>query len=159
MTDGRTSPATFTLSTSKVMPTDGPQLRSEFCSKLNDYRFRIGSADSSACPECHLGEHNVSHLFDCPRHPTSLTPTDLWKSPREVAFFLRGLSSFSSLPRPPPPPPLRGHRRGRPPAPPSPPAGPLDGNLNHSASSLFSDLSIPSDFLSSSSSSLSSFSL
>ena len=135
------------------------QLRSGFCSKLNDYRFRIGASTSSACPECHLGEHNVSHLFNCPRHPTSLTPSDLWKSPREVAYFLCGLSSFSSLPRPPPLPPLRGHRRGRPPDAPPSPAGSLDDSLNLSASSLFSSLSIPSNFLSSSSSSLASLSL
>ena len=131
------------------------QLRSGFCSKLNDFRFRIGQTDSSACPECHMGEHNVSHLFDCPRHPTSLSPLDLWRSPRDVADFLFRIPSFSSLPRPPPLP-LRGHRRGRPPDPPPPPAGPSDGNLNDSDSSLFSSLSLPSDFLSSSSSSLSS---
>ena len=135
------------------------QLRSGFCAKLNDFRFRVGQTTDSACPECQMGEHSVSHLFDCPRHPTPLAPLDLWRSPRDVADFLSGIPSFSSLPRPPPLP-LRGHRRGRPPASPPLPAGPLDGTLDDSVSSLFSSLSLPSDFLSSSSSSLfSSFSL
>ena len=129
------------------------QLRSGFCAKLKDFQFRIGRSDSNVCPECHMGEQNVHHLFDCPRHPTPLTTRDLWTSPRDVISFLSGQPSFASIPPPPPPPPLRGHRRGRPPA--TPPGSP-DGSLDLSDASLFSSLSLPSDFLPSSPSSLSS---
>ena len=125
------------------------QLRSGFCSKLRDFQFRLGSTTSSACPECHLDEHTVAHLFDCPRHPTPLSPIDLWASPSDVAAFLSRLPSFSDIPPPPPPPPPRVRRRGRPPrAPPDTP----DGTLNLSSSSLFSSSSLP-DFRFSSSSS------
>ena len=42
------------------------QLRSGFCAKLKDFQFRIGRSDSNVCPECHMGEQNVHHLFDSP---------------------------------------------------------------------------------------------
>ena len=83
------------------------QLCSGHCSRLNAYLHRIGRAPSPTCPECGVGDHTVPHLFDCPPHPTRLTPRNLWSKPKEVASFLLTLPSFSDLPplNPPRPPP------------------------------------------------------
>ena len=97
------------------------QLRSGYCSRLNCYRHRIGLSATEVCPECDAAPHTVQHLFECQRHPTSLTLLDLWKKPVEVAALLRNMSAFEELPPlepsvvPPPPEP--------PPEPPSPPDG------------------------------------
>ena len=50
------------------------QLRSGHCSRLRSYQHRIGVAESAACPECDTAPHTVHHLFECPSHPTTLTP-------------------------------------------------------------------------------------
>ena len=42
------------------------QLRSGFCSSLNDYRERVGWARSNLCPQCNLTPHTVPHIFSCP---------------------------------------------------------------------------------------------
>ena len=97
------------------------QLRSGYCSRLNDYRHRINLATTDLCPECEEAPHTVQHLFGCQQHPTSLTPLDLWRRPVEVAALLRGMSAFVELPplEPPVPPP--------PPEPPPDPPSPPDG--------------------------------
>ena len=67
--------------------------------------MRIGRSDEDTCPECADRVHNVEHLFECPAHPTPLTPRDLWLRPAEVAEFLRGTSTFAELPPLEPPTP------------------------------------------------------
>lgn len=85
------------------------QLRSGFSVYLRSYQARIGSILDPLCPECLASEHTTDHLFNCPSHPTALTPTDLWTSPTEAVAFLATLPSFShlqpALDRPPPEPP------------------------------------------------------
>ena len=81
------------------------QLRSGFCPSLNSYQFRVGWNASQSCPECDHPDHSVSHIFQCPARPTTLTPLDLWVSPCEVANHLQSLPCFGHLcPIPPPPP-------------------------------------------------------
>ena len=91
------------------------QLRSGHCSRLNEYRHRIGLSPSDQCPECSTSLHTVHHVFNCPAAPTALSIEDLWTRPRAVAEFLPSLSAFSALPpldlqrpRPPPEPPPGG---------------------------------------------------
>jgi hypothetical protein len=43
---------------------------------------------SSNCLLCQMSEHNVHHLFSCPKLPTTLTPLDLWTNPVKVAALL-----------------------------------------------------------------------
>ena len=84
------------------------QLRSGFCSALRSYQYRIGSYPSPNCPDCNSPDHSVSHIFDCPVFPTSLSPSDLWENPTTVIHSLSTTPSFSFLPpvaRPPPEPP------------------------------------------------------
>ena len=95
------------------------QLRSGYCSRLQDYRHRVGLADSDMCPECGRAPHTVRHLFECEVHPTDLTPVDLWVCPIEVASLISGMSAFEDLPPleppvvpPPPEPPPPGAGRG-----------------------------------------------
>ena len=98
------------------------QLRSGFCSKLNNYRHRIGASDTDQCPDWQSATHSTVHLFNCGSHPTNLTPTDLWERPREAASFLASCPSFNDLPDPgPSPPPPRSRHRQRPPPEPPPP--------------------------------------
>ena len=80
------------------------QLRSGYSSSLNSYLVRVGRADSPTCPQCGVDEHSPAHLFSCPRHPTRLSPIDLWLRPTETASFLASLPSFFHLPPPPPAP-------------------------------------------------------
>merc|ERR1712074_130121 len=86
------------------------QLRSGYCSSLNDYRERVGWARSGLCPQCNQAPHTVPHIFSCPSRPVSLTPLDLWVRPRAVAEELLSFPPFDLPPlaRPPPetPPPL-----------------------------------------------------
>ena len=94
------------------------QLRSGYCSRLQDYRLRVGLSTTDTCPECGLAPHTVKHLFECAAHQTTFTPRDLWDRPVEVAAFLSRMTAFSELPplEPPVPPP--------PPEPPPPDDGP-----------------------------------
>ena len=96
------------------------QLRSGHCARLKDFLFRLGRVDDDHCPSCHGATHSVSHIFECPSHPTSLSTSDLWERPWDVATFLLTLPSFDFLPcpGPPPPPPRRRPRRRPPPDPP-----------------------------------------
>ena len=91
------------------------QLRSGFCSSLNDYLERIGRAPSPLCPSCGVATHNVPHIFSCPLHPTTLRVGNLWDRPRTTAAFLASLPFFKlppidrPPPQPPPYPPPPGH--------------------------------------------------
>ena len=92
------------------------QLRSGHCAKLQDFQLRIGKVASDNCPECRLFSDSAEHLFSCPAHPTSLSPEDLWRQPREVASHLSSFTAFSQLPAIGSPPP----RQRRPPSEPPP---------------------------------------
>jgi len=91
-------------------------LCSEYCVDIPDYQALIGRLEVDNCPECRILSLNVDHLFVCAAHPTSLTPDDLWASPRKVVAFLSTWPCVSHLPplppreppspRPPPQPPL-----------------------------------------------------
>ena len=68
------------------------QLRSGFSPLLFSYRARMPGlypGATNSCPDCHQSPHDVNHLFNCPSHPTTLRPLDLWFRPAEVATFLR----------------------------------------------------------------------
>ena len=65
------------------------QLRSGFSTLTNEYKNRIDPNIPNKCPECKKTPHDVKHLFNCKKNPTSLTPIDLWKKPIHVARFLK----------------------------------------------------------------------
>ena len=105
------------------------RLRSGTSPALLSYQAAIGDSPTDRCPSCGLAAHTSSHVFSCPRHPTDLTPLDLWRRPVEVSDFLEGLPFFS-LPqrrRPPPEPPPPNHPPDPPPAPHSGLSGEEDG--------------------------------
>ena len=86
------------------------QLRSGFSSDLESFKNRIGISGSPLCHCCRLSEHTTEHIFDCPEHPTHLTPLDMWLNPRRVVEHLRTWPCFDSRllrERPAPEPPLR----------------------------------------------------
>ena len=91
----------------RVARTTLAQLRSGYCSALNDFRHRIDLSPSPACPCCRQADHTTDHLFNCSEHPTDLTPLDLWHRPVEALEFLRTWPCFDRLhrERPPPEPP------------------------------------------------------
>ena len=72
------------------------QLRSGYCSSLNDFRHRIDLAPSPLCPCCRREEYTVRHLFQCDSHPTTLTLVDLWRRPETALRFFRGLDCKGS---------------------------------------------------------------
>ena len=55
------------------------QLRSGHCKLLGSYKI----------------PHDVKHLFNCPAHPTKMTPSDLWNRPvdaiRELSYIKAGV--------------------------------------------------------------------
>ena len=57
------------------------QLRSGHCHLLNSYKHRIGREDDLQCKNCGYDNQDVNHLFDCPVHPTVMSPTKLWSLP------------------------------------------------------------------------------
>ena len=97
------------------------QLRSGHCAKLQDFQLRIGKVASDNCPECRLFSDSVEHIFNCPAHPTNLSPEDLWHQPREVASHISSFAAFSQLPAVGPLPPRQSRRRRPPPEPPPTP--------------------------------------
>ena len=81
--------------------------------------MRLGHAIDDVCPDCGLFSQTVSHLFECPAHPTTLDTRSLWERPRDAVDHIRSFSSFDLPPLGTPP---RPSRRRRPPrAPPDPP--------------------------------------
>ena len=128
-------PAINNLERSLPRPTRAvlSQLRSGYCSRLNNYRFKIGASASATFPNCNAAPDSASHLFECPAHPTTLSTVDLWERPWDVAAHLTGVPAFADLPDPgPPPPPPQTRRNVRPP--PEPP--PLASDDSYSFSSL-----------------------
>ena len=84
------------------------QLRSGFSADLNTFRSAIGASDTTLCPCCRQEEHTTQHIFQCPEHPTALTPLDMWLHPRSVAEHLQAWPCFAARiqrERPPPEPP------------------------------------------------------
>ena len=65
------------------------RLRSGFCRLLQSYLHRLDETVSDDCPECGQAPHDTAHLFNCKSNPTTLTPLDLWRKPREAAAFLK----------------------------------------------------------------------
>ena len=65
------------------------QLRSGYCPMWNYYLARINRSDTNLCPDCKTEVHDTVHLFNCTANPTTLTPTDLWTNPVQVAYFLK----------------------------------------------------------------------
>lgn len=68
------------------------QLRSGWCSELNNYRARLDESIPDTCPDCGSTPHDVHHLFNCSQHPTTLTVEALWTHPKEVSTFLNILN-------------------------------------------------------------------
>ena len=71
------------------------QLRSGYCKLLGFYKSRIKKdASLDVCADCGKTPHDVKHLFACPAHPTTLTPSDLWSKPvetiREFSYLEKG---------------------------------------------------------------------
>ena len=60
------------------------QLRSGHCHLLNSYKHRIGREDDPQCKDCGFNNQDVNHLFDCPAHPTVMSPTKLWSLPADT---------------------------------------------------------------------------
>ena len=60
------------------------QLRSGHCHLLNSYKHRIGREDDPQCNDCGYNNQDVNHLFDCPAHPTVMSPTKLWSMPADT---------------------------------------------------------------------------
>ena len=65
------------------------RLRSGFSRLLKSYLNRLDESVSENCPECGQAPHDTVHLFNCQSNPTTLTPLDLWRNPREAAAFLK----------------------------------------------------------------------
>ena len=70
------------------------QLRSGHCRLLGSYKSRISKDVSlDVCTGCGKTPHNVKHLFNCPAHPTTLTPSDLWNRPVDAIRELNSLEA------------------------------------------------------------------
>ena len=75
------------------------QLRSGHCRLLGSYKIRI-SKDASiyVCDDCGKTAHDDKHLFNCPAHPTTMTPSDLWNSIvdaiRELSYLEAGVTDW-----------------------------------------------------------------
>ena len=72
------------------------QLRSGHCRFLGSYKSRISKDVSlDVCADCGKTPHDVKHLFNCPAHPTTMTPSDLWNRPvdaiRELSYLETGV--------------------------------------------------------------------
>ena len=58
------------------------QLRSGHCRPLGSYKSRISKDVSlDVCADCSKTPHDVKHLFNCPAHPTTMTPSDCGHNP------------------------------------------------------------------------------
>ena len=58
------------------------QLRSGHCRLLGSYKSTTSKdASLDVCADCGKTPHDVTHLFKCPAHPTTMTPSDLWSRP------------------------------------------------------------------------------
>ena len=43
-----------------------------------------GREDDPQCKDCGYNNQDVNHLFDCPAHPTVMSPTKLWSMPADT---------------------------------------------------------------------------
>ena len=81
------------------------QLRSGHCHLLNSYKHRIGLEDDPQCKDCGYNNQDVNHLFDCPAHPTVVSPTKLWSMPADTTrhashtthIYLANAPDFSNI--------------------------------------------------------------
>ena len=61
------------------------QLRSGHGHLLNSYKHRIDREDDPQCKDCGYDNQDVNHIFDCPAHPTVMSPTTkLWSMPADT---------------------------------------------------------------------------
>ena len=56
------------------------QLRSRHCHLLQDYKHRVFGEPNDICTYCGASPQDVRHLFACNKHPTDLSPEDLWRN-------------------------------------------------------------------------------
>ena len=71
------------------------QLKSGYCKLLDSYKSRIKKdASLNICADCGQMPYDVTHLFACPTHPTTLILSDLWNKPmhsiREFSYLEAG---------------------------------------------------------------------
>ena len=59
------------------------QLHLDHCHLLNSYKHRIGREDDPQYKDCGYDNQDVNHLFDCPSHPTVMSPK-LWSMPADM---------------------------------------------------------------------------
>ena len=64
------------------------QLRSGWYHFTNHYMSRINPEIQDICPNYGTSPHDVYHLFNCPRKPTTLEIISLWTNLIEAAIFL-----------------------------------------------------------------------
>ena len=66
------------------------QLRTGKSPFLYNYKHKIDKNNypSSLCPLCKNSEHDIAHLFQCSKLPTTLGPIDLWNNPVRTAALL-----------------------------------------------------------------------
>ena len=70
------------------------QLRSGHCRLLGSYKSRIKKdASLNVCSDCGTSPHDVTHLFICPAHPTTMIPSDLWNRPTDIVRELNYLEA------------------------------------------------------------------
>ena len=70
------------------------QLRSGHCRLLGSYKSRTSKDVSLAvCADCGKTPHDIKHLFNCPTHPTTMTPLDLWNRPVDAIWELSYLEA------------------------------------------------------------------
>ena len=70
------------------------QLRSGHCRLLGSYKSRIKKdASLNVCSDCGTSPHDVTHLFTCPAHPTTMIPSDLWNRPTDIVRELNYLEA------------------------------------------------------------------
>ena len=70
------------------------QLRSGHCRLLGSYKRKISKdASLNVCADCGKTPHNVKHHFNCPAHPTTMTPLDLWNRPVDKIWELSYLEA------------------------------------------------------------------
>ena len=66
------------------------------CRLLGFYTSRISKdASLDVCADCGKTQHDVKHLFNCPAHPTTMAPSDLWNRPvdaiRDLSYLKAGV--------------------------------------------------------------------
>ena len=69
-------------------------LRSGHCHLLQDYKHRVFGEPSDICTDYRASPQDVRHSFAGNKHPTDLSPEDLWRNPvrsiRALSYFDNG---------------------------------------------------------------------